>query len=187
VHADRRLPERNQVIEHVIGIDPGLDGAGLAWLKRAGDLVTVRDVVTVRTKPGDPMATRLHTLADGIRSQLDTWASLCEPTPLTVALEVPTHMGRSVKAKRAGGENVFAADMSKFWQALGVTRAAIVAAGLPLVELPPGGAKKEYRQQLYIRWTHAGRNADERDAIVTACTHLISTSPVSVIAHLGAR
>jgi hypothetical protein len=177
------------VIEHVIGIDPGLDGAGLAWLSRRGDTVTVRAIRTVRTKPVDPMAQRLHAMASGVKEQLEYWWSMVDGTDCTfaVALEVPTNPGRSDKAKKAGGENVAARAMAKFWQALGVTRAACVAAGLPLVELPPGGAKKEYRQQLYLRWTHAGRNADERDAIVTACTHLFSTAPLAAVAHLGAR
>lgn len=173
--------------EHVIGIDPGLDGAGLAWMTRAKDVITVRDVVTVRTRPTDAMALRLHTMATGVQAQLERWAFTGDGAPVVVALEVPTNPGRSDKAKRAGGENVAARSMAKFWQALGVTRAACVAAGLPLVELPPGGARKEYRQQLYLRWTHAGRNADERDAIVTACTHLFSTAPAAAVAHLGAR
>lgn len=176
------------MIEHVIGIDPGLDGAGLAWLTRAGDVITVREVATVRTKPADPMAIRLHAMACGVEELLADWWTTAvvmgKPEGFTVALEVPTNPGRSDKAKKAGGENVAAKSMAKFWQALGVTRLAVVASGHPLVELPPGGAKKEYRQQLYLRWTYAGKNADERDAIVTACTHLFATAPVAAIATL---
>jgi hypothetical protein len=176
--------------QHVIGIDPGLDGAGLAWLARTGDTVTVRDVVTIRTAPSEPMSERLHRLATGIEAQLHAWllrAGASGGGDIAVVLEVPEHVGRSAHARKQGRENVNAKGMAKFWQALGVTRAAIVATEIPLVELPPGGAKKEYRQALYLRWTHAGRNADERDAIVTACTQLFSGDSVAAIATRSAR
>ncbi|HYW49780.1 MAG TPA: hypothetical protein VE861_04190 [Gemmatimonadaceae bacterium] len=177
---------------HVIGIDPGLDGAGMAWLAQPDrDTIHVRDVVTVRTKPADPMCVRLLALSQGVLLQLRAWQQRMQPSlgrvDFTVVLEVPQHVGRSDHARKQGRENVNAKSMAAFWQAMGVIRAAIAESGLPLVELPPGGAKKEVRQALYIRWTHAGKNADERDAIVTACTQLFATAPVAAIATLSAR
>jgi Holliday junction resolvasome RuvABC endonuclease subunit len=180
--------------QHVIGIDPGLDGAGLAWMTRTGDTVVVRDVCTVRTAPAAAMAARLHLLGAMVRQQLSAWQSDAAQghasqtsVEVTVVLEVPEHVGRSAHARQQGRENVNAKSMAKFWQSLGVIRAAVVAAGLPLVERPPGDARKEYRQALYLRWTHAGRNADERDAIVTACTQLFSGDSVAAIATRSAR
>lgn len=178
--------------EHVVGIDPGLDGAGFAWVKRTpAGTITVERVFSIRTKAKDPMAYRLSSLLQhtgielqGIRDEI---SGLKGVHRMTVVLEVPRHVGRSHKAKVAGGENVFAADMSKFWQAMGVIRAMAHDAEWWLVEREPGGRKKEDRVALLSRWTGEGKNADERDAIVVGVSHLLEKESVADVARRTAR
>lgn len=180
------------MIEHVIGIDPGLDGVGMAWLVRDAGAITVRETLTVRTAAGQPMGLRLRRLSLTVRDTIDVWLRIARETPdvpahLTVAIEVPTNPGRSDQAKKAGRENVNARSMMGFWQALGVIREAVAASGAPSVDLPPGAAHKLARQDMFGRWTAAGRNADERDAIVIACVHLFSSASVADLARAMAR
>ncbi len=179
--------------EHVIGIDPGLDGVGVAWLSRTAGTIVVREVVTVRTKASLTITARLVTIQRELAALLATWHTRYRETagsrdPWCIAIEVPTNPGRSDHAKRQGRENVNAVAMMKFWQALGVIRAtAASSSGATVVDIPPGGAKKEYRQEMFSRWTEAGGNPDERDAIVIACVHLFTSASVADLAFATAR
>lgn len=175
--------------EHVIGIDPGLDGVGVAWLSRTAGTIVVREVTTIRTKAAQSMGQRLRTIHTQLDALLDEWgAKIGVDGVITIAIEVPDNPGRSDHAKKQGGENVVARSMMKFWQSLGVIRATAAGGHAnAVVDIPPGGAKKEYRQELFGRWTVAGTNPDERDAIVIACVHLFSSASVADLALATAR
>jgi len=179
------------VMEHVVGIDPGLDGVGYAWLTRRGADIEVYRVFSIRTKPADPMAKRLFSLMEntrvelqGIRDELD---GLAGRHPMTVVLEVPDFAGQYAERGQRGGRNLSARSMASFWQALGVIRAMAHDAEWTLVERAPGRAKKEERQQLLHRWTQHGKNPDERDAIVVAAAHLLEGATVADVARFLAR
>lgn len=179
--------------EHVIGIDPGLDGVGVAWLSRTAGTIVVREVVTVRTKASLTITARLVTIQRELATLLATWHTRYRETagsrdPWCIAIEVPSRAGRYQERSERGGAEMTAVAMMKFWQALGVIRAtAASSSGATVVDIPPGGAKKEYRQEMFSRWTGAGRNPDERDAIVIACVHLFTSASVADLALATAR
>lgn len=178
------------MIEHVIGIDPGLDGVGMAWLTRVAGEISVRDTRTVRSSPRMAMGDRLASIGALVGAVISEWsaADLIDPTIVRhVAIEVPVNPGRSDHAKKQGRENVNARSMMVFWQSLGVIRAAAHRSQVPVVDIPPGGKAKEQRQALFSRWTVAGKNADERDAIVIACVQLFSSSSLATIARASVR
>lgn len=182
------------MIEHVIGIDPGLDGIGVAWLSREAGVITVRETHTVRTKAALSMGVRLKTIQQELADLLGTlWttavltAGVRRSDALTIAIEIPGRVGSYKERTARGGADMTAAGMSKFWQALGVIRAVAADTDHPVVDIPPGGAKKEARQAMFQRWTKAGRNADERDAIVIACVQLFTTASTVDLARATAR
>ena len=51
-----------------------------------------------------------------------------------------------------------------------------------LLELPATKQEKATRHAQFAQYTHAGKNADERDAIVMACLALFQTASVADLA-----
>lgn len=150
----------------VAGVDPGLDVCGWAVVRVDGlaRVVGVERVASIRSRREDSMAGRLAMLGAGLRRELRGGAVDA------VVLEVPHYLGVAQERTIRGGANMVMRGLAGYFQALGVVRAVLADSGVPLLELPPGGAKKEARQAALATFTRAGRNADERDAIVVACT-----------------
>lgn len=149
----------------VAGVDPGLDVTGFAVVQcdAVGRVVGVDRVASIRSWREDCMAGRLASIGAGLRRELRAGALDA------VVLEVPHYLGVARERSERGGANMVMRGLASYFQALGVLRAVLADSGLGVLELPPGTASKAGRQAALEVFTRAGRNADERDAVVIAC------------------
>lgn len=149
----------------IIGIDPGLNVTGYGVIEASGDGCQYLHHGVMRTKPSDPLATRLVTLRDGVRQLAAQW-----------------------EAEAGAIEASFVGTNMRSALALGQARAAAIVgmadAGLAVNEYSPATVKQTVagygrgeksqvaemvRMQLGLK--AAPTPADAADALAIAITH----------------
>jgi crossover junction endodeoxyribonuclease RuvC len=151
----------------VIGVDPGMAATGLAVVAGGqGGAAGVLSAVTVRTRPGSPEASRLHTLFHSMMAAID------RHRPGAVAIE-----------RLLWGRNVTSA--MGVARASGVVLLAAAEAGIPVFEYAPlevklavagngTAGKPEVRRALERLHNVADlpTERDAADAVAVAVCHL---------------
>jgi crossover junction endodeoxyribonuclease RuvC len=149
----------------VLGIDPGLSRCGYGAVRREGSRFTVVACGVLRTAPGDPLPTRLATLADELELLVN------ETAPIALAVERVLFQVNARTAMSVG-------------QASGLALTVAGRMGIPVAHYSPnevklavagdGAAAKPEVQQMVARLLGlraAPRPADAADALALAVCH----------------
>lgn len=184
-----------------IGIDPGLDVTGVAEVRWApGDVHPfVARRASLRTAPSTPMAERLRLIRLNLRHEIEGILGghqhLSTTPQITIALELPGYAGVHARVRRGRSNigNLGREQMLDFAQALGVVRCTLaeLARSWPdrftVRELDAPGIRKKDRHATFQAYVAAGKNEDERDAIVVGVLALLADAPTHVLALTTAR
>ena len=153
----------------VLGIDPGTAVTGYGVVRRSSSgTATLVECGVIRTKPREPLATRLREIHEGVRELI------ARHQPTDVAVE-DVFYARNVRTTVVLGH------------ARGVILLAAAQAGLPVHEYPPatikkavvgaGGATKDQVQFMIaklLRLKQAPQPSDAADGVAAALTCCLS-------------
>jgi len=165
----------------VLGIDPGVARLGLAVLDRHDRRVTLVWAGTVFTEPATDEATRLRTLAAGVREAIATHR------PTSVAVERVAWSRNQVSALQVA-------------RATGAAMVVAAEAGLPLEEYAPNEVKQAVtgmgnadKRQVHLALTRihglhdVPSQPDAVDAVAVALTHLLAARMRGLAAEASRR
>ncbi len=153
----------------VIGVDPGSQNTGYAFLQQQQNKIKVLEYGVIRLKSSDPLPQRLEKIFRELKQLMDVYA------PQAMALE-----------------SIFFAKFPRAAMVLGHARGAIMVAAhslnIPVTEYAPrlvkqsvvgrGGASKEQvaeMMQKHLQLKQIPQPADAADALAIAFCHLVQS------------